>query len=55
MNGYCQELHETYQTTINAFEKSYPLASTDLMKQIDNYSRACALYLWSSFKVDTLQ
>ena len=55
MNGYCQELHETYQTTISAFEKSYPLSDPDLMRQIDNYSRACALYLWSSFNVNTLQ
>ena len=55
MNGYCQELHETYQTTISAFEKSYPLTDPDLMRQIDNYSRACALYLWSSFNVDIVQ
>lgn len=55
MEGYCQELHETYQKTINAFEKAYPLCSIDLMKQIDNYSRACALYLWNSFSEDAQQ
>ena len=52
MNGYCQELHETYQMTISAFEKSYQSSNKDLMKQIDNYSRACALYLWSTFGVN---
>lgn len=55
MNNYCQELHDTYQMTIGAFEKSYPLSDKDLMKQIDNYSRACALYLWSAFNVDVTQ
>ncbi len=49
MGNYFQELHDTYQMAINAFEKSYPLCNEDLMKQIDNYSRACALYLWSTF------
>jgi SpoVK/Ycf46/Vps4 family AAA+-type ATPase len=37
--------------TISAFEKSYPQSNKELMKQIDNYSRACALYLWSAFNV----
>lgn len=55
MNGYCQELHEAYKTAINAFENSYPLADSELMKQIDNYSRASALYLWSVFGVDVAQ
>ena len=52
MNSYCHDLHETYQMTISAFEKSYPLSDKELMKQIDNYSRARALYLWSTFDVD---
>lgn len=52
MNSYCHDLHETYQMTISAFEKSYPLSDIELMKQIDNYSRACALYLWNTFNVD---
>lgn len=30
MNGYCQELHETYQMTISAFEKSYKPSNKDL-------------------------
>lgn len=52
MSGYCQELHDTYQMSIKAFEKAYPLSNDGLMKLIDNYSRACALYLWSAFGVD---
>lgn len=52
MNCYCRDLHNTYQMTISAFEKSYPLSNKELMKKIDNYSRACALYLWSTFHVD---
>lgn len=52
MSSYSQELHKTYQMTISAFENSYPQSNKDLMKQIDNYSRACALYLWSSLSVD---
>ena len=51
MSSYSQELHTTYQMTIGAFEKSYPQSNKDLMKQIDNYSRACALFLWSAFDV----
>ena len=40
---------------IQSFEKSYPSTDKNLMKQIDNYSRACALYLWSTLNVELLQ
>ena len=55
MDEYLKELHDTYQSTITAFTGAYPLANNDLIKQIDNYSRACALYLWHVFDtpVDT--
>ena len=52
MDEYCTELHKTYQKTIGAFERAYPLADSDLLRQIDNYSQACALYLWSLFDVE---
>lgn len=55
MDEYLKELHNTYKSTITAFSVAYPLANNDLIKQIDNYSRACALYLWHVFDtpVDT--
>lgn len=46
---YLQELHDTYKQTIDSFTQSYPKADKDLIKQIDNYSRACAMYLWNAF------
>ncbi len=49
MNEYCRDLHETYKTTVSAFSNAYPNANNELIRQIDNYSRACALYLWHSF------
>lgn len=52
MNSYCQDLHETYQVTINSFKKSYPLCDKQLLKQIDGYSCSCALYIWSVIKVE---
>lgn len=47
--NYCRELHETYIDSITAFYESYPEADQSLLKQIDNYSRYCALYLWHLF------
>ncbi len=52
-NGYCNELHEAYKKSIDAFIKSYPKSNEELILQIDNYSRACAMYFWSLFGVDT--
>ncbi len=52
-NGYCNELHEAYKKSIDAFSKSYPNANSALLTQIENYSRACALYLWALFDVNT--
>ncbi len=49
MDKYLKELHETYKSTIKAFSESYSNANKELIKQIDNYSRACAMYLWNVF------
>lgn len=46
---YLQDLHDTYKQTIDSFTKSYPKADKELIRQIDNYSRACAMYLWNAF------
>ena len=51
MNEYCRELHETYKTTISAFSNAYSNSNNELIRQIDNYSRACALYLWHIFDI----
>ena len=51
MNSYCQELHDAYQMATDVIETSYPLCNIELLRQIDTYSRACALYLWSSFGI----
>ncbi len=45
---YCKELHSNYAAVLSGFEKKYPKADKDLLRQIDNYSRACALYLWKT-------
>ena len=55
MNDYCREIHKLYQNTIESFEQVYPKCDKSLVKQIDNYSRACALYLWHLFDVTSKQ
>ncbi len=52
MSYYSEELHRTYNSTVSLFEKAYPLCTKDLMRQIDTYSRACALYIWNMLNVD---
>lgn len=46
MGNYYDDLHNTYNVTINAFSNQYPNADAELLKKIDHYSRACAMYLW---------
>ncbi len=52
MENYCNELHKAYQMTFGDFEDNYKNVNVDLMKKIDNYSRACALYLWFNAHVE---
>lgn len=49
--SYQQELNSAYQKATSAFLASYEYADTKLAKSIDDYMRACALYLWNAYSV----
>ena len=52
MGTYKEELHSNYQKSVQAFIRAYPHISPDIIMLIDNYCRACAMYLWNSFSID---
>ena len=49
---YTEELHMNYQKSIQAFMSSYPYINAELVRQIDSYSRSCALCMWDSLSVE---
>lgn len=49
MKEYCWCLHDSYNKALSAFREAYPETDSDLLKQIDDYSRKCALHLWLQF------
>ena len=52
MNEYLRELHELYKNTISAFAGAYPYCNDKLIANIDNYCRACAIFLWNKLNTD---
>jgi len=49
--SYQQELNLAYQKAMSAFLSSYEYSDLKLAKSIDDYMRACALYLWNAYSV----
>lgn len=52
MSKYSNELHITYQQGISAFLEIYPIKDNSVVKEIDAFSRVCALALWYQFTDD---
>lgn len=52
MSKYSNELHITYQQGISAFLELYPIKDNSIVKEIDAFSRVCALALWYQFTDD---
>jgi len=48
---YTEELHMNYQKSIQAFMSAYPYINAEMIRQIDSYSRSCALCMWDSLSV----
>lgn len=48
---YTEELHLNYQKSIQAFMNAYPYINAEMIRQIDSYSRSCALCMWDSLSV----
>ncbi len=53
MKEYLSNLHETYKKTIGAFATAYPRCDGKMIANIDNYCRACAIFLWNKLNTDT--
>lgn len=52
MKEYLRNLHETYKKTIGAFADAYPQCNEKTIVSIDNYCRACAIFLWTKLNSD---
>ena len=52
MRQYLSDLHDTYSQTTRAFKEAYPYCDEKMIEQVDNYSRACAIFLWQKFNTD---
>lgn len=52
MSKYSNELHITYQQGISAFLEIYPIKDNSVVKEIDAFSRVCALAFWYQFTDD---
>ncbi len=52
MVNYREELHRMYKLGLESFFSGYPATDVKLAKEIDEYSRMRALYLWDLFGID---
>ena len=51
MNDYIANLNETYKKPFMAFVDNYPNNITDFTRNIDEFSRTCAIMIWENFNI----